>query len=138
MKGFPQPGTIFRHRRYFRRGKAAPAVVDEQPQSVPGTPDDEIAGDAMPETDHNHGAQLGDEDDQRCGQFAVLAQGAGQRVEEISPEPLGQGHVPVVPEQGQVWLAIRLVEVLGEGETQQVAQTNGDIGVTGEIEKQLE
>ncbi len=61
-----------------------------------------------------------------------------QRVEEISPEPLRQGHMPVIPELGQVRLQIGRIEIFRQLEPEQPPQPYGNIGIAAEIEKDLE
>ena len=43
------------------------AVMNKQPQSMPDSPEDEIPGDTMPQTDQDHRAELGDQNNPTDG-----------------------------------------------------------------------
>src|SRR5271157_589905 len=123
----------------LRLDPVRPAVLHEQTQPVPQTPQHKVEGDTMPQSDQYKSTDLGDQDHQRLSQrFFGGAQGTRERVEEVGPEPLCEGHVPVVPELGQVGFEVRGVEVLRQADTQQSTQPDGDIGVTAEIEEDLQ
>ena len=66
--------------------------------------------------------------------FATVRKAAGEGIEEIGAEPLREGHVPVVPELGQVGLEVGGVEVLRQADAEQAPEPDGDIGVAAEIE----
>jgi len=104
---------------------------------MPGTPKNEVERDTVPQPDQDHGAHLSDENNRRCGYPVVATQFARQGEEEIAPEPLGQRHMPVIPELGQVGFEVGSLEVLWELKSQQQTGCDGDLGVARKIEIDL-
>ena len=55
---------------------------------MPGTPQDEVPGDAVPETDEYHCRKLADEDHRPCRDGFIPAYPAIEWVEEVRTDPL--------------------------------------------------
>ena len=64
--------------------------------------------------------------------------GAQHGIEQIIPEPGAQAHMPAAPIFGNAAGDIGIIEVFGENEAENVAQTNGHIGITGEVKVELQ
>ena len=83
----------------------------------------------MPEPDQDHGDDLGDQNDHPGLIATAAAHGARDGIKEVGTEPLREGHMPVVPELGQVRLEIRAHEIFGQSDPEDARHTDGDIGV---------
>jgi len=73
---------------------------------MPCTPKNEVPCDAVPQTNEQHCCELTDENHHPCRDGFISAYPAVEGIEEVGTEPLGEGHVPVVPELGQVGFGI--------------------------------
>src|SRR6185437_8675889 len=87
---------------------------------------------AMPEpAQEEHGEQI-----EPCARLTLAI--AAERDIQIIPKPRRQRQVPAVPEfldrRSDVWV----IEVLEELETQHPAKADGHVGVTGEVEVDLQ
>ena len=104
-RGRPSSGLGFGH--------IVPAIVDEESQPVPQAPEGEVPSHSMPEADEQHGGDLGQQDHHRDGhRFLPRPEPASDGIKEIRAEPLGESHVPVVPELSQVGFEVGRGEVL--------------------------
>ena len=111
--------------------KVEPAVVDEQANAMPGSP---ITKKFQVTPCHNPIKPIvtsWQNQDHHVGwkRFSTGSQGTGQRIENIGPEPLGQGNMPAIPESGQVGLEVGMVEILGKLNPHQAADANGQYPV---------
>src|SRR5690606_20017742 len=57
---------------------------------------------------------------------------------EVVTQPVGERLVPAVPELEEVSRVVRLVEVLGELEAEELRAADGDVGVAREVEIELQ
>src|ERR1700721_1195227 len=72
------------------------------------------------------------------GGAQCAAAAAAKRDVQIVAEPARQGHMPAAPEFGDAGRTIGLVEILGKMEPKQTAQTDRHVGITREIEINLQ
>ena len=130
--------------RFHPVGKA---VLDQQAHRVPGAPQHEVPGHAVPQADQHHGTELGDQQHfkRRKTSGAGIARGlfggaqrTGKRVKPVGAEPHGEGYMPVIPELGQIGLEIGIIEIFRQGDPHQVPQSDRQIGITAEIEINLQ
>lgn len=105
---------------------------------MPGTPNDEIRGDSMPQANDDECGKLGEKNNDGYRKFPRFPQLAGERVEKIPSKPLREGHMPVVPKKGQVLLTVGLIEVFWQVESQENTHPNRNIGIASKVEKDLE
>ena len=63
---------------------------------------------------------------------------ATQRDIHIIPEPTAEAHVPATPELCDAGGQIGIIEILQEPETQNPAQADGHVGITGEVKINLQ
>src|SRR5574339_375934 len=85
----------------------APAVLDEETQSMPETPEDKVKRNAVPQTDQQHGRDLTQQDHLPRRHVLEAAHPAIEGIEKVGTDPLGQSHMPAVPKLRQIRLQIR-------------------------------
>ena len=81
-------------------GKIAPAILEEETESMPSAPQNKVECHAMPQADDQHRRELTDENHRPCGDGFIAANPAIEGIKEIRADPLREGHVPTVPELG--------------------------------------
>ncbi len=100
--------------------------------TVEEPPEDEGPADAVPEA-------AKEKDDDGIDVTSTLpASGVGKREIDIVAEPVGEGDVPATPEVGEVDRLVGAVEVVGDSQTEEKAESHRDVGVAGEVKVDLE
>ena len=102
-------------------------MIDDQADAVKGSPDDKRPRGAVPESTEDHG-----DHQVSVGKEARAPAAAEGDVKEIAQEAR-QRHVPAPPEVPKAGCAVWAVEVLGEHESHQQGQPDGNVGVAGEV-----
>ena len=105
---------------------------------MPRAPENEIPGNAMPETDEHHCQKLTDEDHRPCRDGFISAYPAIKWIEEVRTNPLRKCDMPAIPELGNVGFGIRREEVFGEFDAYKITDADGNISIAAEIEIDLE
>ncbi len=100
--------------------------------AVEESPENEGPADAVPES-----AEEKDNDRVEIG-GAFPAVSVGEGGIDVVAEPVGEGDVPAFPEVGYVDGFVGAVEVVGDGEAEELAESHGDVGVAGEVEVDLQ
>lgn len=118
--------------------EVAPAVLDEETESVPDAPEDEVDGDAVPQADEEHRGELTEQEHRPCGDGFVAANPAIEGIEKVRANPLRQRDVPTVPELRDVGLCVWRGEVFGEFDSDETRDANGNVGIAAEVEINLE
>src|SRR5262245_49375030 len=106
--------------------------MNDQEGAMEAAPDHERPGCTMPETAQQHGEHQVDVSPERAPSVS-----SERNIEVILQEPR-QRHVPARPEFLDGSRKIRPVKVLGPAKAESQAQAAGDIGISGEIEIDLE
>jgi len=92
----------------------------------------------MPEADEEHGGDLGQQNHHRDRhRFLPRPEPAGDGIKEVSAEPLGESHVPVVPELSQVGFEIGRGKVLRQFNSEQLCDAESNVCVATEVEVDL-
>ena len=102
-------------------------------EAVEGSPDEERPGDAVPEA----AEQEGDEEGGAIAEAEPLAT-LGDGIEDVVGEPGGEGDVPALPEVLEVEGEVRTAEVLRQFDAEEEGDAEGEVGVAGEVEEELE
>ena len=101
--------------------------VHGQGDPVPSSPQNESPCGAVPESSEQHGDNQVD-----VGSYVAFAVSSKRNVEVVF-QPAGEGDVPAAPEFGDGRRFIGGVEVFVEMEAEQQSDTDGHIGVAGEV-----
>src|SRR5215211_3512721 len=74
-----------------------PAVLEEEPESMPESPEHKVESHAVPQADHQHRGKLTDQNHCPGRDGFVAADPAIKGVEKIRANPACKGHVPAIP-----------------------------------------